>query len=116
MHGDILTVLDSRKFAATVSMRERRTARVAAWSKGAMSTKIGHFEVLSELAKSPTGTVYKANDPESNQTIALKAIQLSVFGDHADALEHALLAEAESTNILSSPNISKVYGAGEIEG
>jgi serine/threonine protein kinase len=81
-----------------------------------MSTKIGHFEILSELAKSPTGTVYKANDPESNQTIALKAIQLDAFGDSADALEHALLAEAESTNVLSSPNISKVYGAGEIEG
>ena len=81
-----------------------------------MSTKIGHFEILSELAKSPTGTVYKANDPESNQTIALKAIQLSAFGDGAEALEHALLAEAESTNVLSSSNISKVYGAGEIEG
>ncbi len=81
-----------------------------------MSTKIGHFEILSELAKSPTGTVYKANDPESNQTIALKAIQLSMFGDQADALERALLAEAESTNVLSSPNVSKVYGAGEIEG
>jgi len=81
-----------------------------------MSTKIGHFEILSELAKSPTGTVYKANDPESNQTIALKAIQLSAFGDSADALEHALLDEAESTNVLSSPNICKVYGAGEIEG
>jgi serine/threonine protein kinase len=81
-----------------------------------MSTKIGHFEILSELAKSPTGTVYKANDPESNQTIALKAIQLSVFGDQADALEHALLAEAESTNVLSSPNISKIFGAGEMEG
>ncbi len=81
-----------------------------------MSTKIGHFEILSELAKSPTGTVYKANDPESNQTIALKAIQLDAFGDSADALEHALLAEAESTNVLGSPNISKVYGAGEIEG
>ena len=81
-----------------------------------MSTKIGHFEILSELAKSPTGTVYKANDPESNQTIALKAIQLDAFGDHAEALEHALLAEAESTNVLSSPNISKVFGAGEIEG
>ncbi|HKV78074.1 MAG TPA: PEGA domain-containing protein [Candidatus Sulfotelmatobacter sp.] len=81
-----------------------------------MSTKIGHFEILSELAKSPTGTVYKANDPESSQTIALKAIQLSVFGDHADALEHALLAEAETTNVLSSPNISKIFGAGEMEG
>src|ERR1700758_4888053 len=81
-----------------------------------MSTKIGHFEILSELAKSPTGIVYKANDPESNQTIALKAIQLDAFGDKAEELEHALLAEAESTNVLSSPNISKVLGAGEIEG
>ena len=41
-----------------------------------MPTKIGHFEILSELAKSPTGAVYKANDPESGQTVALKAIQL----------------------------------------
>jgi serine/threonine protein kinase len=82
----------------------------------AMSTKIGHFEILSELAKSPTGTVYKANDPESNQVIALKAIELDAFGEKAEALEHALLAEAESTNALSSPNISKVFGAGEIEG
>ena len=81
-----------------------------------MSTKIGHFEILSELAKSPTGTVYKANDPESNQTIALKAIQLSAFGDQADSLEHALLAEAESTNVLSSSIISKIFGAGEMEG
>src|SRR5215471_16658609 len=80
-----------------------------------MSTKIGNFEILSELAKSPTGTVYKANDPESNQTIALKAIQLDAFGDGAEALKHVLLAEAESTNILSSPNIGKVFGAGEIE-
>jgi hypothetical protein len=81
-----------------------------------MSTKIGHFEILSELAKSPTGTVYKANDPESGQTVALKAIQLSAFGEHAEALEHALLAEAESTKSLSCPNITAVYGAGEIEG
>ena len=81
-----------------------------------MSMKIGHFELLSELAKSPTGTVYKANDPEGNQTIVLKAIELRAFGEGADALEHALLAEAEATKALSSPNISKVFGAGEMEG
>lgn len=81
-----------------------------------MPTKIGHFEILSELAKSPTCAVYKANDPESGQTIALKAIQLSAFGEGAQELEHALLAEAESTNVLSSSNITKIYGAGEIEG
>jgi eukaryotic-like serine/threonine-protein kinase len=81
-----------------------------------MSTKIGHFEILSELAKSPTGVVYKANDPESGQTVALKAIQLSAFGETATALEQALLAEAEATKVLSCPNITNVYGAGQIEG
>jgi serine/threonine protein kinase len=86
------------------------------WSKEAMPTKIGNFEILSELAKSPTCAVYKANDPESGQTIALKAIQLNAFGEGAEGLEHALLAEAESTKNLSSSNITKVFGAGEIEG
>jgi eukaryotic-like serine/threonine-protein kinase len=81
-----------------------------------MPTKIGHFEILSELSKSPTGAVYKANDPESGQTVALKAIQLSAFGDSAPALEQALLAEVEKTKVLSSPNITSIYGAGEMEG
>jgi serine/threonine protein kinase len=81
-----------------------------------MPTKIGHFEILSELAKSPTGAVYKANDPESGQTVALKAIQLSAFGEGAVGLEQALLAEAEKTKILSSPNVTPVFGAGEIDG
>jgi serine/threonine protein kinase len=81
-----------------------------------MSTKIGHFEILSELAKSATGTVYKANDPQSGQTIALKAIQLSAFGDVAADVEKSLLEEAESTKTLASPNIAPVYGAGEIDG
>jgi eukaryotic-like serine/threonine-protein kinase len=86
------------------------------WSEREMPTNIGPFEILSELAKSPTGTVYKANDPESGQTVALKAIQLSAFGESADALLQALLKEADSTKILSSQNITPVLGAGEIEG
>ncbi len=81
-----------------------------------MPTKIGPFEILSELAKSPTGAVYKANDPESGQTVALKAIQLSAFGDAASELEAALLNEAEKTKVLSSSNITPVFGAGEIDG
>ncbi len=81
-----------------------------------MSTKIGHFEILSELAKSPTGVVYKANDPESGQTIALKAIQLSAFGESAAELEKALVQESGAISVLSSPNITPLLGAGEIEG
>jgi len=81
-----------------------------------MPTKIGQYEILSELSNSPTGTVYKANDPESGQTIALKAIQLSAFGESAVALEQALLAEAEGSKILSSSNITNVSSASTIEG
>jgi serine/threonine protein kinase len=81
-----------------------------------MLTKIGHFEILSELAKSATGAVYKANDPQSRQTVALKAIQLSAFGDVAADVENSFLEEAESTKTLASPNIAPVYGAGEIDG
>ena len=81
-----------------------------------MPTKIGHFEILSELAKSPTSTVYKAHDPESGQTIALKAIQLSAFGENASALEQALLSESEKTKGLSNPNITNIFGAGQIDG
>jgi len=51
-----------------------------------MSTKIGHFEIQSELAKSATGTVYKASDPQTSQTVALKAIQLTAFGECAAEL------------------------------
>ena len=81
-----------------------------------MSTKIGHFEIQSELAKSATGAVYKANDPESGQTVVLKAIQLSAFGEDAAALQQALTEETESTKSLSSSNITPIFGAGEIEG
>jgi serine/threonine protein kinase len=81
-----------------------------------MSKHIGHFEILSELAKSESGCVYKANDPESGQTVALKTIHLDYFGDHAPELVQRLLQEAESTKELDCSNITLVYGAGEIEG
>jgi serine/threonine protein kinase len=81
-----------------------------------MSTKIGRFEILSEIAKSESGCVYKASDPESGQTLALKTIHLDAFGEHAEGLVQRILEEAESTKDLSSPNITLVYGAGEIDG
>jgi eukaryotic-like serine/threonine-protein kinase len=81
-----------------------------------MSNKIGHFEILSELSKSATCVVYKVNDAESSQTVALKAIQLSAFGEHAAALQNCLLEEAETTKVLSHPNLTPARSAGEIDG
>ena len=79
-------------------------------------SKIGHFEILSELSKSATGAVYKANDAQTGQTVALKAIQLSAFGESAGELEKCLLEEAETTKVLSNPNLAPVSGAGEMDG
>jgi serine/threonine-protein kinase len=81
-----------------------------------MSNKIGRFEILSELAKSDSGCVYKASDPESGQVLAVKTIRLESFGEHAGDIEQRILAEAETTKDLTSPNITLVYGAGEIDG
>jgi eukaryotic-like serine/threonine-protein kinase len=81
-----------------------------------MPTRIGQYEILSELAKSPTGTVYKANDGDSGQTVALKSIQLSAFGEHAAELEQALQKEVENVKVLTSPNLTRVFNPAVIEG
>jgi len=81
-----------------------------------MSTKIGRFEILGDLAKSDWGCVYKASDPESGQTVALKTYRLDVFGEQAEEVVQRILQEAETTKDLSSVNITPVYGAGEIDG
>jgi serine/threonine protein kinase len=81
-----------------------------------MPTRIGQYEILSELAKSPTGTVYKANDGDSGQTVALKAIQLSAFGERAAELEQTLQKEVENVKVLTSPNLTGVFNPAVIEG
>ncbi|MGC1371667.1 MAG: serine/threonine-protein kinase, partial [Candidatus Sulfotelmatobacter sp.] len=81
-----------------------------------MSTNIGHFEIISELCKSATGTVYKANDSQRSQTVALKVIQLSAFGARAAELEQCLVEEAEKTRNLNHANLAPVFGAEKIDG
>jgi serine/threonine protein kinase len=81
-----------------------------------MSTNIGRFEILGELAKSESSCVYKASDPESGQTLALKSYKIEAFGEHAESVMQRVLEEAETTKELSSPNLTLVYGAGEIDG
>ena len=81
-----------------------------------MSEKIGRFEILSEIARSSKACVYKASDPETAQTVALKTISLEGLGEQASGLVQRLLEEAEATKVLSSQNIALLYGAGEIEG
>ncbi|HYL12059.1 MAG TPA: serine/threonine-protein kinase [Terriglobales bacterium] len=81
-----------------------------------MSTKIGRFEIVSELAKSASGAVYKANDPTAGRAVALKTIRLDLPPDLARILVELILKEADGTKVLNSQNIAQLYGAGDMDG
>ncbi len=81
-----------------------------------MANKIGRFEILSEIAHSEIGAVYKAADPESGQTIALKTIRLQMLDEQADVLVDTILQEASGTKPLSSHNIAQLLGVEVIDG
>lgn len=77
-----------------------------------MSEKIGRFEIISQIAQSPTATVYKALDTETQQTVALKVLRLDQAKDRA-ALMQSVEEEAEQAKSLSSHNIAALYGVGD---
>ncbi len=81
-----------------------------------MSNKIGRFEILSEIAHSERGSIYKASDAENNKTVTLKTLRLEALGEQAPSLVATLLQEAEASKVLNSHNIALLYGAGEIDG
>jgi serine/threonine protein kinase len=81
-----------------------------------MANKIGRFEILSEITHSEIGAVYKASDPESGQTIALKTIRLQMLAEQADTLMQYILQEAAGTKPLSSHNIAQLFGVEEVDG
>ncbi len=81
-----------------------------------MSNKIGRFEILSEIAHSDLTSVYKATDPESTQTVALKTIKLEPLGEQAALLVKNLLEEAEASKVLNSHNIARLNGGEELDG
>jgi serine/threonine protein kinase len=80
-----------------------------------MANKIGRFEILSEITHSDIGAVYKAADPESGQTIALKTIKLQMLDEQADVLVEHILQEAAGTKPLGSHNIAQLFGVEVID-
>ncbi len=80
------------------------------------ATKIGRFEIVSEVAHSEYSSVYRATDTATNKPVALKAFNLDLAGAERQDLLQRLLHEAESTRSLSHQNIVLLFGAGEIDG
>ena len=81
-----------------------------------MSNQFGRFEILSEIHHSQLGWVYKASDPQSNQTVALKTIRLDLLGEQAAAYVQRISEESASAKVLNSHNLSVAIEVEEIEG
>src|SRR5437868_13483862 len=80
-----------------------------------MSNKLGRFEILGEIARSEIGSVLKALDPESGQTIALKTIRLQMLAEQSSSVVQQILQEAAGAKALASHNIAQLYGAEEMD-
>ena len=77
-----------------------------------MTKKIGRFEIVSQLDQSSFATVYKALDSDSQQTVALKVVDLAIVKDRG-ALTKQVFDESDKAKPLNSHNIAALYGVGD---
>src|SRR5512132_3764127 len=75
---------------------------------------IGPYRVLETLGSGGVGTVYKAVDRRSNETIALKPLSTGPALDPRAA--RRLAREFETLVDLSHPNVVKVFDTGVFHG
>lgn len=74
---------------------------------------IGKYEIVKELGRGATSTVYLALDPFNNQQVALKLFNFETLRDTSTAkvFRKLLLTEASLAGKLSHPHIVKIYDA-----
>lgn len=74
---------------------------------------IGKYQIVKELGRGATSTVYLALDPFNNQQVALKLFNFEVLRDTSTAkvFRKLLLTEASLAGKLSHPHIVKIYDA-----
>jgi serine/threonine protein kinase len=80
--------------------------------------RIGKYEVIREVGRGSTGTVYLAHDPYYGRDVAIKAYRIAADGDPARAkvARKMFMSEAHMVGMLQHPNIMPIYDAGEENG
>ena len=77
-------------------------------------TKIGRYEILSQLGKGGMGEVYLAKDPKLDRSVALKILPAELAVNHERMLR--FIQEAKAAAALNHPNVAHVYEIGEHDG
>jgi len=72
-------------------------------------TKLGRYEIQSELGRGAMGVVYKAADPVLDRTVAIKTIDMSRDQSERAEYETRFYQEAKAAAGLSHANIVTVY-------
>ena len=77
----------------------------------AVPSTIGSYEIVEEVGKGPSATVYQAVNTSTTKQVALKVLNVSLGSDPA------VIKDLQRAVVVSSPltnsNIAKVYDSGE---
>lgn len=78
-------------------------------------SRLGRYEVISEIGRGGMGIVYRGRDTALGRAVAIKTISLSSEGapKEAQQLRERLMREAQAAATLSHPNVVTVYDVGE---
>lgn len=95
-------------------MTDETVMATAPMPAGQPKTTIGGFEVLQKLGQGAMGSVFKAQQPLLNRTVALKVLAAQLGSD--PEFVSRFVREAASAANLMHPNMVQVYTAGEDQG
>lgn len=76
-------------------------------------TKLGRYEIRSQLGAGGMGEVYLAQDTKLNRKVAIKILPSKLASDH-DRMRR-FMQEAQAAAALNHPNIAHIYEIGESE-
>lgn len=86
----------------------------------ASPTRLGRFELISELGRGGMGIVYRARDPLLARVVALKTMKEATstadIATSGETSARRFLREARTMSRLSHPNIVRVYEVGSEAG
>src|SRR5262245_34558726 len=99
-----------------VSTPQDLTLSASDQSEGQIPAQIGRYRILGRLGSGGMGTVYKAQDPQLNRTVALK---LPRFDGSAQGLAlrvQRFQREARAAAGIRHPHVCPIYDVGEHQG